>query len=168
MLSRTPIVAVDEVYDATDTGTATQIHTSEFMVENAEAGFLARDQGWPWSATLQARSAEGGLTATPLDPQPVPGEEYKPWLVRYRAGWTYGGVSTSSPNWSTEAGSTSSGRTLPEDIEDAVLSRAQVIFAGSTNVQSESLGDLSVNYRSGGADSASDEEESLAPYRRFV
>src|SRR5437660_1768210 len=56
MLSRTPVVAVLAVYDATDTGTATQVNTSEFRVEDAEAGLLSRDQGWAWSASFQWRS----------------------------------------------------------------------------------------------------------------
>ncbi len=175
VLSRTPISAVDRVFDSSDTGTASQVLSSEFRVEDPDAGFLSRDLGWAWSATLQARYGNayvsGGGPAFPLSPEPVPGDEYRPWLVDYRAGYVYGGLSTDSANWSTEKGSTSTGRTLPEDIELAVLIAAQEIFENRNDVLSESLGDVSVTYAnrsSAGPDSMTSYEKILAPYRRTV
>lgn len=172
VLARTPIVAVDRVFDATDTGTATQILSSEFRVQDRDAGFLSRNQGWPWTATLQAPSFSGwagGGPAFPLSPEPVPGDEYEPFLVDYRAGWTLAGVETTSANYSTANGTTSTGRTLPEDIEYGVLLRAQDMFEGLDNdITAESLGDLSVNYASVQTDKPTPAERLLMPYRRFA
>src|SRR6266404_5468333 len=105
MLSRTPIRAIAAIYDATDTGTAQAVGTSEIRIEDAEAGLLSRDIGFGWNATLQFRAAFSGLysDAIPLDPAPMPGQEYRPWLVDYVAGYSYGGVDTGSANWSTRA-----------------------------------------------------------------
>lgn len=171
-LKRTPILAVNALYSATDTDDATQIETSEFIVEDREAGLLARNYGFPWSATLQFPGA-GGVgfdSALPLLPSPLAGQEYKPWLVDYVAGWSYNGLTTSSANWSTEAGTTSTGRTLPEDVEYAVLLRAQQLYDNNEGIQSESLGDVSVTYnlRSGTDDDRHPYEEILAPYRRVA
>lgn len=179
MLSRSPIVAVTGVFDATDTGSAAEVLSTEYRVQDREAGFLSRDQGFAWTATLQQRSGYGGWSgaagpAFPLQPEPVPGDEYEPWLVRYRAGWTYGGIDTGSSNWSTAHGTTSTGRTLPEDIEAGVLLRAQYMFEDfdSDGIAAEQLGDLSVTYRSGrnlGSVSQDEPYERwLRPYRRLV
>lgn len=180
MLSRTPLVAVTGVFDATDTGSASEVLSTEYRVQDREAGFLSRDQGFAWTATLQAKSGAGyggwsgsGGSAFPLQPEPVPGDEYEPWLVRYRAGWTYGGVDTGSSNWSTAHGTTSTARTLPEDIEAGVLLRAQYIYENfdADGIAAESLGDLSVTYRSGNFQSHGEDEpyeKWLRPYRRFV
>ena len=171
VLARTPLVAVDRVFDATDTGTATQILSSEFRVQDRDAGFLSRNQGWPWTATLQAPAYSGwagGGAAFPLSPEPVPGDEYEPFLVDYRAGWTLAGVDTGSNNWSTVQGTTSTGRTLPDDLEYGVLLRAQNMFEGLDDaVTAESLGDVSVNYSSAQKDQMTPYEMALAPYRRF-
>lgn len=172
-LSQTPIRSVDQLLDATDTGTATPILSTEFRVEDADAGFLTRDQGWPWSATLQARAAPvlaGAIyeaPAIPLVPEPMPGEEYRPWLVDYTAGWSYAGVDPASPNYSTGGpnGTTSTGRTLPEDFETAVILRAQRWWQNRAGVAAERIGDLGVTYQSVALDS--EEEVLLRPYRRY-
>lgn len=173
MLARVPIVAVSAVYDATDTGTATLLNTSEYRVEDTEAGFLSRDQGFAWTASMQWRSGPRGTFGTagdaiPLEPQPMPGQEYKPWLCDYVAGWTYNGVSTSSPNWSTVNGSTSTGRTMPEDIEQAVLLRAQELHVNPLGVVKEVVGDLSVQYNARSVNLDSPAEIMLLPYQRAV
>lgn len=171
MLSRTPVRAIKAVYNATDTGTAVLMNTSEFIVEDAEAGLVARNVGFAWDAALQWRGAAVMYgDAIPLDPAPLSGQEYKPWLVDYVAGWTLDGISTDSENWSTEKGTTSTGRTLPYDVEQAVLQRAQVMFQNRDGVESETLGDLSVKYngRSQQDDDLWPYEETLAAYRRFL
>jgi hypothetical protein len=173
-LSRTPVRAILAVYDATDTGQATQLLTSEFRLEDAGAGLLSRDQGFAWSVTIGGRIgvATYGGDAVPLDPFPAPGQEYQPWLVDYIAGWTYGGVDTGSTNWSTAMGATDTGRTLPEDVEAGVIARAQAFIVGSSEVQTEKLGDLEVNYRSLGTDRdgrlVTRYDVLLEPYRRLV
>ena len=170
MLSRTPLRAIKAVYDATDTGTADQLETTDFIVEDREAGLLAIDEGFPWTAPLQWRGAAALYgDAIPLDPSPLSGQEYRPYLVDYVAGWTYGGIDTGSSNWSTIAGTTSTGRTLPEDIEAGVLQRSQAFYQNRDGIAEESLGDVSVKYnaRSGGVDSPYSWEELLEPYRRI-
>lgn len=169
MLERTPLRAVDRVFDATDTGTATQVLTSEFRVEHRDAGFLSRDRGWAWTAN--GNTLWHSESAFPLGLDPAAGEEYKPWLVDYRAGWTYAGVDTGSANWSTEAGTTSTGRTLPDDVEQAVLLKASALHEDSEEVVMEQLGDVRVQYQSAGVDRAGNPvlsawEKLLAPYRR--
>jgi len=166
MLSRTPLRAVTAVYDATDTGTAQLLLTSDFKIENSEAGLLGRSQGFMWSGPLQAPGTGGAfISSVPLDAMPLTGQESRPWLVDYVAGWTYNGLSTSSPNWSTaNGGTTSTGRTLPDDIEEAVLLKAQLLYVGGREVENEKLADLEVNYKTLGVDQP---DLLLMPYRRF-
>lgn len=173
MLSRTPVRAVLAVYRGTDTDDATVLETSEFIVEDREAGLIARNSGFAWDVPFQWHGAAiSGGDAIPLDPQPLSGQENKPWLVDYVAGWTYGGLTTDSANWSTEAGTTSTGRTLPEDVEFAVIQRGKKMWENRDDVAAESLGDASVTYARanvlispGGL--ASEEEMTLARYRRI-
>jgi hypothetical protein len=168
MLDRTPVRAIDRVMDATDTG-ASQILSSDFTVDSPDAGILTRTQGWNWTPLVEGHSFDA---AVPLTLTPLPGQELKPFLVDYRAGFTYGGITTGSPHWSTEKGTTSTGRTLPEDLELAVLFKAQEFYEGGQVPASESLGDLSVNYRSLGTDSEGQQitraTEILDRYRRYA
>lgn len=177
-LARTPIRAVTALYAATSTDEGPQIFTSEFRVEDRAAGLLSRDIGFAWTAPVELE----------LDLRPLPGEEYRPYMADYVAGYSYAGVSTDSPHWSTEWGTTSTGRTLPEDVEEAVLAKAQAIHeeqagtaaAGGGDVASEQLDDIRVNYRSASSDSSSSSSSSgggrflglsevlLEPYRRLV
>lgn len=171
LLGRTPLRSLDAIYDATDTGVATLVST-QCRIEDADAGLLSRDFGWGWTATIQGPGTGGPFypSALPLESFPLSGQEYKPWLVDYRAGWTYGGVDTGSANYSTARGSTSTGRTLPEDVEQAVLLRAQAMHQNNPDgVSSESLGDLSVSYRDrAGGESVTSYGELLERYRRVV
>lgn len=168
-LGRQTVRAVDRVFDATDTGTASQILTSDFLLEDADAGVIARDEGFAWTPTFMGRQLD---VAVPLTFTPLSGQDQKTWLIDYRAGWVYGGMDTGSQNWSTEKGTTSTGRTLPEDIELAVMFRAQAFYQGGDDPASESLGDISVNYRSLGNDKdgglITRAKDLLAPYQSFV
>lgn len=178
MLSRTPVLAVKALYDTTDTGLA-QVLTTQVRLENSDAGIITRDQGFAWSASLMPPGAAGPFypSGLPLDAVPLPGQETRPWLVDYVAGYTYDGLTTDSANWSTAGGSTSTGRTLPEDIERGVLYKAQGYVIGEDEVESEKLGDLAVNYRSLGNDGGLREGggrlrtraiDVLEPYRRVA
>ena len=59
MLSRTPVLGVQRLFDGTDTGTATEYCSTDYRIEDAEAGFLtltgvslfARD--WIWGQDIQ-------------------------------------------------------------------------------------------------------------------
>lgn len=157
MVSYTPIRVIRSVFDSTDTGDATELLSSEFRVEDEDAGFLSRDDGWEWTVR-----SDFDLVA-----RPMAGQEYRPWFVTYTAGYTYGGMTTDSPNWST-GGTTSTGRTLPEDIEESVAQRAAAIVSGDDDIVAEQLGDLKVQYQTNRVDNPlpSLYEMLLAPYRR--
>lgn len=160
MLTYTPIRAVPQLLDDPDTGSASAISTTEYTVER-EAGFLRRPLGWAWTAPTEYN----------LEARPVSGQEQETWRIDYVSGYTYGGVDTGSANWSTAAGTTSTGRTLPEDIEQAVLYKADALRTGSDILESEQLGDLQAAYRSLGDDDGvaiNIAEAILMPYRRVV
>ena len=153
MLSRHPIRNVTSVYSGTDTGTATEVKSTEYRRADDEAGLLSRDQGWAWTA----RSADQ-LSAIPL-----PGMEEHRYLVDYEAGWTFGTTSTLG-------GTTSTGRTLPQAIEQAVLLKARSWYLrrkGDPSVKSQSIGDLSITYRDEGGQMDDEAEALLGPYRRL-
>lgn len=167
MLKRTPLRSL-RLYESTDDN-AYEVTSTQFWVDDREAGFLTRDEGWPWTAPSELE----------LEERPLPGEESAPWYVVYQAGYTYNGLSTDSTHYSTHAGSTDTGRTLPEDVEEAVLLKCRSIYEQSVEggeVQSERLGDLETVYRSGGegrgsalqAEGLGAAELLLSQYRRVV
>ena len=165
-LSRTPIRAILGVFDATDTGQAADLTTGVRMEDEA-AGHLSRDEGFGWTATVMPVQFQ---SAFPLQLTPMGGEEYKPYLVRYVAGWTRDGVSTSSPNYTTGSlcfGTTSTERTLPEDVEQGVLLKVEDWYEKSGYVQHERLDDQQVTYRTFGPDELPPAESALAPWRRY-
>ena len=157
MLEHAPIRAVLRFFDSTSTDEATAICSSEFRAHRAE-GMLERAAGWYWTAGVNYG----------LDKFVVPNSESQPWLVEYVAGWTLDGLSTSSANYSTQAGTTSTGRTLPYDIQHAALLKApEWASAPIGGITSESLGDLSVTYANSALTYRSEAETILAPYRRL-
>ena len=139
-LSRRPVRALPSLWSATDTGAATTILSSEFKVDHA-AGLIERDAGFAWDAPAVPKPF-----AIPLDPAFWPGEEMARWLSDYKAGWTYVGISTDSENYSTVHGTTSTGRTVPEDIEQAVILRTVSIYGGEAGVVERRVGDLQIKY----------------------
>ena len=172
MLSRTPVRVVKAIYDATDTGSASAYESSEYVVD-ANSGIVSRSAGFKWTADHQwGGGGEWGGDAIPLSPEPMSGQESRPFLVDYIAGYTYGGILTTSLNYSTEGAqlidASSTERTLPEDIEQGVIESAQSMFDNAPGVSSESLGDVSVSYRSGRSDLDRPGASWLAPYRRIV
>lgn len=139
-VSRRPVRAITGLWDATDTGQATTVLSSEFSLDR-EAGHLEREEGWYWDAPGVPRPH-----AIPLSPSFYPGEERRDWLSDYVAGWTYAGIDTGSDNWSTEKGTTSTGRTLPYDVEDAVIQKAADIYEDDDDVVFRAVGDLRLRY----------------------
>jgi hypothetical protein len=163
MLARYPIRNVSGLFFGTDTGgSAAEFLSSEFRIESRDGGFLSRDEGFEWTVPMDQE----------LTMRPRTGHEYKPWLVDYVAGYTLNGIDTGSPLWSTEHGTTSTGRSLPEDIEHATALRVVALYEGNEDVVMEMLGDLQVHYRSGARDPEVAKltvyEQILEPYRRFV
>lgn len=158
LLAYQPIRSVVQLWETTSTDDGTQVETSGFTV-NHRAGMLERVQGWQWSVV-----AKQYLTDTPRA-----GQEYPEWLADYVAGYTLGGISTDSDLWTTEHGTTSTGRTLPTDIEHAVMTKTADLFNGQEEVVEEAVGDLRVRYGSFGSGQRSDISASLLDhYRRIV
>lgn len=169
-LSRTPIVGVLRLFNGTDTGTVTALQASDFRVEDAAAGLLSRAGGFAWSVALGPTAVDlGGMgLGLQADPDPAFGES-KPWLVEYVAGWTLDGVDTGSKNWTTGSktfGTTSTTRTLPFDVEQAVIQKAADWYSGASGVQSKKVGDLAITFASEGLGAAT-AEALLRPYRRL-
>lgn len=158
-LARTPVRAVKLLFNTTSTDDGTQVETTDFQL-NAGAGLIRRPTGWAWSVPT-----ESYLTLRPL-----PGQEYPDWMVDYVAGWTYAGLSTDSSNWSTEKGTTSTGRTLPYDIESAVVAKAVGIYLDNEDVVEEKVGDLMVKYGAefGTGHPSSSATEALMRYARTL
>lgn len=162
MLAARPVRAVVGLYTATDTGQARQALPGDYRVEDAEAGLLSRDDGWSWTVPL----------LVDLGARPDAGQESRPWMVDYVAGYTLDGIDQDSPLWSTEDGTTSTGRSLPGDIEEAVLVKAAEFYRQSQlgTVKRERLGDLEVEYFTA-SDRVAQEgpaEQLLALYRSIV
>lgn len=147
MLSRTPIRGLTRVLDSTATSGASD-YSTQCRIEDPLAGFLSRDEGWEWTAV---RGQE-------ISDFPIPASETRPWYVTYESGWTFAG------RVSTEGGTTSTGRTLPEDIEAGIIEKVIELYERQGNVASKKIGDLSVNYRTESKDGPA--ERWLAPYRR--
>lgn len=162
LLSATPIRAmVNGPFSATDTGSATELATSEFRL-NREAGIVDRDQGFAWDAPYMARPFGLGITRSPWG-----GQENTPWRHDYVAGYTYAGIASDSALYSTRAGTTSTGRTLPYDIEGAVIEKVIGLYEGSDGVAEKAVGDLRVRYGSYGDSVITDAPtKTLMRYRR--
>jgi hypothetical protein len=155
-LSRWPVLGVQRLFLGTDTGTATEYSQSSWRVEDPDAGFLelTSDAGFAWDAVAESY----------MGVYPRPASVVRPWYVVYEAGWQVCSSSTSA-DWVT----TSTGRTLPEDVERAVVMKAAELYQGSMQgVGSIKVGPLELNYRSVGSDAAQDPVvDILAPYRRL-
>ena len=165
MLARTPVRAVLRLFDSTTTCQATELLSTDgdYRVEDREAGLLSRDEGFEWS--LRARTSAGVFNMGIVDYY-QPGMEERPWLVEYVAGWTLDGIDTGSALYSTVAGSTSTGRTLPEDLEWGVVLKAKELYLANDGVQSKSVGDLSITYKTG--DQLGPAEALLITWRRVA
>jgi hypothetical protein len=161
MLSRTPIRTVLRFFDSTSTDSATEYCSTDYRLEDADAGFLSRDAGFSWTAGERYY----------LGKTIVANSELKPWMVEYIAGWQAVDTATTGANYSTAGvyGATSTVRDFPEDLEQAVLLKAAEFArpVPASGVQSESVGDLSRTYF-GKGNYRSEAEDLLAPYRRMA
>ena len=157
LLSRRPVRVVLGLFSSTATSDDTEILSSEYRVENAEAGILRRPgRVFPWTAM------DGGL----LDAAPMPNADERPYLVRYIAGWTYAGLSTDSPAWSTAGGTTDTGRSLPEDLEQAAILKAKGWYRQTAGIKSKTVDDLSITYTDRGYETEID--DLLSQYRSLA
>lgn len=153
MVSRTPLWKVSRMFDATDTCNATEYCSTDFRIEDVEAGFIefTSDAGFPWTPV-----EDFWLTR-----HPRPAAVRRPWLICYEAGYQLTCTSSTSNDWNT----TTTGRTLPEDLERAVLLKAAELYSGSpSGITSMTVGPLSANYSSEAMDPV---VELLSQYRRL-
>lgn len=153
MLSRTPVIRVVRMFDSTDTGNATEYCSTDFRIEDPDAGFV--------TLTDDAGFARDYVRDWYLDEFPRPGQTTRPWLVEYEGGWQLN-CSSSTDKWA----SVTTGRTLPEDVERGVLMKAAEYASGGggPTVSSMRVGPLALNYASEGLDPV---VELLAPWRRL-
>ncbi len=157
VLSRRPVRCVLRLFSSTATSEATELTSTEYRVEDAAAGFISRDAGFDWTNDLVE---SGGRDALGLVSATLPGRERRPWLVEYVAGYVYPEAATSDTVYATQA--TSTARTLPYDLEQAVLLRAARWYERGGGVTSRRVGDLGVTY------GERDEEERLLDRYRSV
>lgn len=151
MLSRRPIVALLTIMNgATSTASNSTVYSSTDVRIDQEAGFLWRDAGFSWTAQMPYML---GATVPP-------DSELETWYVEYSAGYI-GPTGTTTTCFTC---STSTGATLPEDLQFGVILKAREILDGLYALQSQRLGDLSLTYRSEGYTSIA--ERWLEPYRR--
>jgi hypothetical protein len=156
MLTHTPVRKVIRMFDSTSTGTGggTEYCSTDFRLEDPDAGFvtLTNDAGFRWDAVWGHH----------ISRQPRPGAVARRWLVQYEAGWIFNETSSTCSAWLT----TSTGRTLPFDVERAVLLKAAEFAGGSaTGIKSMTVGPLSINY---GSEQQDPIAQLLTPYRRIV
>jgi len=160
MLSRTPIRVIFRAFTGTDTGTATAFCSTDYRVEDADAGLISRDAGFDWTAPI----------ATDFVTYHRPGQEERPWLFEYSAGYRVVAAT------STDYGITSTGAELPGDIAQAIDETVKGWYLARTqdvNVSSVSVGSLSMTFRdqsaaSGGASLPLSATKLLSRYRRLA
>lgn len=156
MVSRTPIRVLLRMFDSTSTSQATEYCSTNYRIDQ-DAGLINRDSGFRWTAGVNYH----------LGAFVVPNSELHPWYVDYIAGYIYPALSTDSAIFTTCAGgTTSTGQTLPADIERAVALKAKEFFEGLEGVQSKGIGDLSITYTSESLGQRGPAERLLEPYVR--
>lgn len=152
MLSRTPVLKVGRIFSSTTTADATEYCSTDFRLDDPDAGFvsLTNDAGFAWDAIWRQ-----GLTR-----YPQPSAVTKNWLVEYEAGWQFACTSSTGTDWLT----TTTGKTIPGEVERAVLLKAAEFYQGSSRgIESMRVGPLHVNY---GSESLDPVAELLSLYRR--
>lgn len=148
MVSRTPVTTLAAIYYGS---TGTVVDPASYHNDNPEAGIIARDLGFNWTAGVE----------WDLDQHVAPRSERKDFIVDYTAGWVF---------------TTGAGRTLPPDIEKAVLEQAKSNHLSGQrdpSIVSKRVGDLSITYSSRGSREEADTSLSgsvsglLEQYRRI-
>lgn len=168
LLSRRPVRRIMRVFSGTATSAATEYTSTEYSVDIG-TGRLYKPEGWPWTVAMGA-PPQGGFALDPVQPQPVPFGEIPTFFVEYSAGWV-GDEGTTS----TVDGTTSTGRTLPQDVELAILGKAgewlTFGFIGGPIPMMKRVGDLSLSYgrpAGGVLNTSALPEQILDQYRSIV
>jgi hypothetical protein len=128
-----PVRTIFSVHETTDTG-VTALSATEYRLDT-QTGQLQRTEGWPWT----------GVRRVDLTMDPEVDSEVPTFRVEYSAGFSLG-----KDSGSTWDGTTSTGRTLPLDLEEAAIGlvrRAWLARERDPSVVSEKVGDLSLTYQ---------------------
>lgn len=152
-----PVRHVFRVFDGTDTGTALELTSTEYTLD-AEAGFIERPEGFAW--TYQTKP---GVISFP-----EPGQEYGNYLVEFSAGYI---PPSGKDSGSTQDGTTSTGPTLEQDIQDACISLVRNQWSARStpsNVTSKRVGEISVTYQLDAKELPDDVLAMLQPYRSVI
>ena len=131
VLDLTPVVSVASV--VLEDGST--VDPSDYLVEDADIGFLYRAVGWPYSGLVQ-----GGM----LYRDPAAGTSKPSITVTYAGGWVTP-AQVASAGWSALLP-----RTLPEDLEEAVVQTVVALYRRGgmdQSISAESMGAYSVSYR---------------------
>lgn len=111
------------------------LSSADYELEDAEAGLLFRQAGWPWTGSYR-----GGL---PPQTDRAAGSERACIVVTYAGGYV-------TPAQATGAGWAGPSRSLPYDLEEACVQTVVGLYrrgGSDPNVASEALGDYSVSFR---------------------
>ena len=157
MLSAYPVRSVLRMFDGTDTGTASELTSTDYHL-NAEVGTIERDEGWSW--TLQ--------TKADVIPFPEPGQEYGRYLVEFSAGYILPAGKDSGSTWD---GTTSTGITLDGTIEDACIEFVKSKWHSrkrEAGLISKKVGDISLTWESQKGELPESVLAMLAPYRSVM
>jgi uncharacterized phiE125 gp8 family phage protein len=125
LVSRRPVVSLDSIWRGTDSGDP--VSTDQYILDDEKAGLMYGTQPFSWD-----------VGASPnLDVAPIQGQERLAYTVNYTAGYLF-------------PGNTSTGATLPESIQQAVIETAKMLYeerqAGDGTVKRKQLGDLELEY----------------------
>jgi len=155
---KTPLISIGSVvYDPDDS--AETVDSSEYFVDNGDAGRIYRENGWLWTVAYGEQ----------IVGHPLPGTEQTLYKVTYECGY--------KTRNQVDNLSVSGDMTLPQDIEDAAIQLCAMRYrwkARQIGVQSERLGDWSVQYVNAGTEAfprpamPPEIREMLAPFRRVV
>jgi hypothetical protein len=148
LISGRPVRQVLRLLGSSSTDDATEYCSTDYSVDFDAGIFRARQGTWGETSYLHYH----------LGPFVPPRTEADTLYCEYTAGYVVGGLSTADTIYSTAGigGSTSTGETLPFDIQLAVALKAvSMARAGQTlGIESKSIGDLSITYGAGAAGSS--------------
>jgi hypothetical protein len=126
-VSRVPIHAIESVLYSME-----QVDPTSYEIGDAEAGFIHRPMGWPWTAGVEYD----------LGPHIVPKSELNSFTATYEAGFCVNG--------STADGWLTTGEPVPADIESSLVTAATFLYKSAgrdPSVTSKRIGDLSITYQ---------------------
>ena len=129
-VSRTPLKSVESIAYGSEV-----VDPISYDIESESGGIIYRELGWPWTAGVEYD----------LMPHVVPRSELKSYTVVYEAGYCING--------STADGWLTTGESVPEDLQGALVHAATFLYKSAgrdLSVSSKKIGDLSITYESGG------------------